>query len=70
MKASSLVKKTTSIETVFKWIENANENGNFRYRIPPDLCIDDSVKLELIENGFRVYVSDSPMWYGSLTIEW
>lgn len=71
MKASSLVKKDTDLKEIYSDIENANNNGHFKIPIPHNRVFSDSAKMELIENGFKVYKGS---WDGVLIdcyiIEW
>lgn len=71
MKASSLVKKSSDISAIYKQIENANAGGDCKIFIPHFKLVDESVKLQLIEDGFKIYKGD---WDGMITnaliIEW
>ncbi len=71
MRAKSLQKKSTPIEEIYKWIESSNNVGDFKIFIPHFKHVDESVRLQLIEDGFKIYRGD---WDGittnALIIEW
>ena len=71
MKASELKKESEVIENISKYISEANAHGRFKCYIPHDVYVNESVKLQLIEDGFKVYKGD---WDGMMTncliIEW
>lgn len=71
MKASSLKKETEVIENIYKAISESNANGRFKHFIPHDVYVSDEVRLQLIDDGFKVYKGD---WDGVMTncliIEW
>ena len=71
MKADSLVKKSVTLENIYKSIEDDNGRGSFKHFIPHGLYVSDEVKLQLMADGFKVYVGD---WDGvmlnALIIEW
>jgi hypothetical protein len=71
MKAKQLIKESISIEDIYKDIQNQNDNKCFKHFIPHHVFISDKIKLELIENGFKVYIGD---WDGIMKdcviVEW
>lgn len=71
MKASSLIKKETDLKPIYENIKSQNDYGCFRVFFPPDRYFSEKAKLELIENGFKVYKGD---WDGIMKdvyiIEW
>jgi len=71
MRAEHLKKQTEAIDNIYKAISEANANGQFKIAIPHFMHVSDEVKLELIENGYKVYIGD---WDGvvknALIIEW
>jgi len=71
MKAKELNKKSISVEVIYKDIQNQEDNNCFKHYIPHFVFVSDKTKLELIENGFKVYIGD---WDGIITnciiIEW
>lgn len=71
MKASELVKKSQSLESIYKSIENANQNGEFKCFIPHFFYVEESVKLKLLQDGFKISVGDwDGMIKNALIIEW
>lgn len=71
MKASSLKKESEVIENIYEAISQANAEGRFKYFIPHDVYVSDEVRLQLIEDGYKVCRGD---WNGIMTncliIEW
>ena len=71
MKAQSLKKVPVSIESIHQQISEANSRGEFRWFIPHFVYVTEEVKIQLIEEGFKVYKAD---WDGLLTdcliVEW
>lgn len=71
MKAKDLIRKERDIKEVYENIKSANEIGQFKIFIPNWNYFSDASRLELIENGFKVYKGD---WDGImkdvLIIEW
>lgn len=71
MKASDLSKRYLLSDKIFDDIKKANDEGSFKIFYPHWVSIDDSTKLKLIENGFKVYTGQ---WDGIITdtliIEW
>lgn len=71
MKASHLKKESESIENIYKRISEANSNGDFKIFIPHFRYVTDEVRIQLIQNGYKVYIGD---WDGvminALIIEW
>jgi len=58
MKAKDLIKRRIKIEDVYKQIERCNEQGDYKTVIPHYQYIDESVKLQLIQDGFKCYIAD------------
>lgn len=71
MKAKDLIKKETDLKAIYAQIESTNSYGGFKIFIPHDRHFSEKSKLELIENGFKVYKGD---WDGITTnvliVEW
>lgn len=71
MKASSLKKESEVIENIYQIIINANGSGCYKTFITHDRYVSDEVRLQLIKDGYKVYVGD---WDGittnALIIEW
>ena len=71
MKAKSLTKVTEVIENIYKQISEANANNQFKCFIPHFVYVTDDVKMQLINDGYKVYKGD---WDGVMTncliIEW
>lgn len=71
MEAKDLIKKAISIESIYEHISDANINGHFKVFIPHYVYVEEKDKLQLIEDGFKVYNGD---WDGvivnALIIEW
>lgn len=55
MKASELKKVGISIDKIHEDIEFANKNGNYKIFYMHCTYISDRIKLQLIEEGFKVY---------------
>ena len=71
MKANELVKKSITIEEVYKSIELANKRGDYKMPIMTAQYVDDEVKLKLFNDGFKVYLGDwDGMMINVLIIEW
>ena len=71
MKANTLIKQSINIESVYERIINETNNGHCKAYYPHFVYIDESIKLQLIEDGFKVYKG---VWDGvmvdCLIIEW
>jgi len=71
MKAKHLKKQSKTIENIYKRISEANENGEFKIFIPHFVYVEEKVKLQLLEDGYKVYIGQ---WDGVVTdaliIEW
>lgn len=71
MKAKDLIKKEIDLKVIYENIKSQNEYGCFKIFIPNDRYFSEKSKLELIENGFKVYKGD---WDGVMKdvyiIEW
>ncbi len=71
MKVNTLARKPFDIKALYENIKEANERGEFKVFIPHWVHVPEYVKLELIENGYKVHVGD---WCGEmincLIIEW
>ena len=71
MKAQELKKESEVIENIYKSISEANSRGAFKHAIPHYIYVSDKVKLQLIEDGFKVYKGDwDSIMINSLIIEW
>jgi len=71
MKAKHLKKETEVIENIYTEISKANANGQFKHFIPHFIYVDDKVRLQLIEDGFKVYKGDwDNIMINALIIEW
>ena len=70
MKASDLIKKERTIESLYKEIESANERGECRFLCSPLMYISNDTVVRLVEDGFKCrYVKDMFGLEG-LIIEW
>ena len=59
MKASELIKKERTIESLYKEIESANERGEYRLLCPPLAYISNDTVVRLVSDGFKCsYVKD------------
>lgn len=72
MKANTLIKGTQhDITKIYNRIKEAHEQGEFKICIPHFQYIDDKIKLQLMDDGFKVYMGQ---WDGiqleALIIEW
>ncbi len=71
MKATELTKESEVIENIYKAISEANSRGEYKWCIPHQFYVSEEVKVQLIEDGFKVYKG---AWDGVLTnaliIEW
>lgn len=71
MKANELKKESISIEDIYKSISDMSAFKHYKHFIPHHIYVSEQVKLQLIEDGFKVYKSD---WDGvikdCLIIEW
>lgn len=71
MKAKDLKKESEVIENIYKAISEANANGYYKHFIPHFVYVSESVKMQLIDDGYKVYKGD---WDGitkdCLIIEW
>lgn len=71
LKAKDLLKKETDLKPIYEMIKKQNEYGAFKTFIPHDRYFSEKAKLELMENGFKVYKGD---WDGIMKdvyiIEW
>jgi hypothetical protein len=71
MKAKELIKKETDLKIIYEDIKQQNEYGCFKTFIPHNRILSEKAKLELMENGFKVYKGD---WDGIMKdvyiIEW
>lgn len=71
MKAKDLNKTSETIENIYSQISEANANNQFKCFIPHFLYVDDSVKMQLIKDGYKVYRGDwDGMMIDCLIIEW
>ena len=71
MKAEHLKKQSEVIEHIYKRISEANANGEFKIFIPHFVYVEEKVKLQLIDDGYKIYKGQ---WDGviidALIIEW
>lgn len=71
MKAKHLKKTSVAIDNIYKEISEANARGEFKIYIPHFAYVDEEVKCQLIEDGYKVYRGD---WDGHmincLIVEW
>jgi len=71
LRAKDLIKKDNTLEFIYKNIKQQNEYGSYKVFIPHDKYFSEKSKLELMENGFKVYKGD---WDGIMKdvyiIEW
>lgn len=71
MKAKDLVKKPTDLKQIYKQIEDCNSFGDYKIFIPHHKNFSESARIQLIEDGFKVYKGD---WDGIMKdvyiIEW
>jgi hypothetical protein len=71
LKAKDLLKKETDLKPIYEMIKNQNEYGAFKTFFPHDRYFSEKARLELMENGFKVYKGD---WDGIMKdvyiIEW
>lgn len=71
MHAKDLVKKSKTIDQIYKQIEAANMNGEYKCFIPHFIYVDPNIKLQLVEDGFKIHVGDwDSFMKDSLIIEW
>ena len=70
MKASELIKKERTIESLYKDIESANERGDYRLPCSPWTYISNDTVARLLVDGFKcMYIKDH-FGIESLIIEW
>ena len=71
MKAKDLKKESEVIENIYKAISDANSRGFFKHFIPHWIYVSEEVKMQLIEDGFKLYKGN---WDFGMTdcliIEW
>lgn len=71
MKAEHLKKQSEVIENIYKQISEANARGEFKIFIPHFVYVEDKVKLQLAEDGYKIHRGQ---WDGVITnaliIEW
>jgi len=58
LKAKDLVKKEMDLKLIYERIKDGNEYGAYKIFIPHDRYFSEKAKLELMENGFKVYKGD------------
>ena len=63
MKAKELRKLSEVIENIYIRISEANANGHYKIFIPHFVHVEESVKLQLIEDGYKVYKG---LWDGTV----
>ena len=70
MKASELIKKERTIESLYEDIKSANERGEYRLSCSPWAYISNDTVTRLLADGFKcMYVKD-PFGLECLIIEW
>ena len=70
MKASELIKKERTIESLYEEIKSANERGEYRMPCNPFVYISNDTVARLLADGFKcMYIKDS-FGLESLIIEW
>ena len=70
MKASELIKKERTIESLYKEIESANERGDYRLPCSPWTYISNDTVARLLADGFKcMYIKDH-FGIECLIIEW
>lgn len=73
MKSHQLKKVSLTLDEIYECIKKDTEHGKnvFKHQIPHWVYVSDEVKLQLISDGFKVYIGN---WDGilnnSLIIEW
>ena len=73
MKSHELKKVSLTLDEIYESIKKDTQHGKniFKYQIPHWVYVSDEVKLQLISDGFKVYIGN---WDGilnnSLIIEW
>jgi len=71
MKANEISKVGKSLDSIYKLIESALLNQEYKCFIPHFVYVEESTKLKLLEDGFKLSVGD---WDGriknALIIEW
>ena len=71
MKAKDLKKTSETIDNIHNRISECNADGDFKCFIPHFKHVSEEVKLQLMKDGFKVYIGD---WDGMikdcLIIEW
>ena len=71
MKAKELKKQSIKLEAIYKEIQMANDRGEFKFFIPHFVVVDECTKIQLIEDGFKVYKGDwDSVIINALIIEW
>lgn len=71
MKAKELRKQSEVIENLYKRISESNAIGEFKIFIPHFVYVEESVKIKLIEDGYKVYKGDwDRIIIDALIIEW
>lgn len=71
MKATDLKPTYVNIEDIYKVIESKNGMGEFKHFIPNHVRVSDETKMQLIKDGFKVYVGNYDGFIiNALIIEW
>ena len=70
MKATDLTKTSPSLDDIYQEIRTANERHEYKLFYPHWRYISDECKLELINNGFKVYQGEWLHGDYGLIIEW
>ena len=70
MKASELIKKERTIESLYEEIKSANERGEYRLPCNPLMYNSNDTVTRLLADGFKcMYIKDS-FGIESLIVEW
>lgn len=70
MKAKDLIKKSLSIDEIYKQIEIDNKAGQYKSFIPHFMCVEDKIVNQLINDGFKVSKGEWMRGDNGLIIEW
>ena len=71
MKAKDLKKISRPIDQIYSDISANNAIGSYKVFIPHFIHVDDATKLQLISDGFKVYIGNwSNVETNGLVIEW
>lgn len=71
MKANELEKKELTLKNIYEAIKNDNENGCYKHHIPHWLYVSEQTKLQLMNDGFKVYKGAwDAIMTDAIIIEW